>query len=285
MGITVTPFLEGFGAKLTDVGPLAQIDDATFAEVRTAFDVHSVVVLPGQPLDDQEQTDFSARFGPLEKTVVANPARGTVFARQSNLDMKTGEVIPADDRRMEYQKGNMLWHADSTFKPTPALCSLLSAREVPPVGGATEFASTRTLYDRLSDVERTVVEDLVVEHSVVFSRSTVGFTFSEEEAAKMPWARHKLVRVNPATGASSLLIGAHASHIVGWPVEKGRALLSDFLARATEDDFILRHEWREGDLVIWDNRSSLHRATPYDAERYRRLMQRITVSTGVLSEV
>lgn len=284
MSLTVTPLSPVFAARLTGVGPVRGLDEAGFATIRAAFEAHSVLILPGQPMDDEEQIAFSRRFGPLETTVSANPARGTVFARQSNLDIETGEMIAADDRRMRYQKANMLWHADSTFKPVSSLCSLLSARIVPPEGGATEFASTRAAYESLSADARAELGELIVEHSLVYSRGLAGFSFTEQEAAETPPARHRLVRTNPATGRKSLLIGAHASRIVGWPLEKGRALLADLLARATRPRHTWRHEWQEGDLVIWDNRSALHRATPYDATRHRRLMQRITVSSGEPAE-
>lgn len=284
VSLTVTPLTDVFAARVTGIGPVGGLDDALFAELRAAFEQHSVLILPGQPMDDETQIAFSRRFGPLETTISANPARGTVFARQSNIDIGTGETIAADDRRMHYQKANMLWHADSTFKAVPSLCSLLSARIVPPEGGATEFASTRAAYESLSPAERAALEDLVVEHSLVYSRGLVGFQFTEAEAAETPPARHRLVQTNPVTGRKSLMIGAHASHIVGWPLEKGRALLGDLLARATRPEHTWRHEWQEGDLVIWDNRAALHRATPYDATRHRRLMQRITVSAGTPAE-
>lgn len=285
MSVTVTPLSPTVGARVTGVRLTGGLDERSFAAIRDAFDTYSVLVFPDQPMNDDEQVEFSKRFGPLEISVAVNPGRGTPFARQSNLDVKTGEKIPLDDRRMFYQKANMLWHADSTFKDTLSLCSILTARKVPPEGGATEFVSTRAAYDGLSAAAKAEIEDLVVEHSFVYSRGLVGFTFTPEEAAHYPAVRHRLVQVNPANGRRSLTIGVHASHIVGWPLEKGRALLADLMARATRPENILRHEWTEGDLLIWDNRAALHRATPYDAARHARLMQRTTISTGVPSRV
>jgi len=278
--LTIEPLTPVFGARVTGVDISQPVDDAVFAEIRGAFDTYSVLVFPGQPLTDEQQIAFSERFGPLEGTKGVNPASGTVFARQSNLDIKTGETIPADDRRMFYQKANMLWHSDSTFKQIPSLCSLLSAREIPPEGGATEFASTRAAWESLSDDTKAEIEDLVVEHDFAYSRGLVGFNFTPEEIAHFPPARHRLVRTNAANGRKCVMIGVHAKEIVGWPAEKGRALLDDLLARATRPENCYRHEWREGDAVLWDNQAVVHRATPYDTTRHRRLMQRTTISAG-----
>lgn len=253
------------------------MDGAIFAQLRRALDDHSILIFPDQPMDDAGQMAFSAWWGPMEPTKGVNPASGTPFARQSNLDIKTGEIIPPDDRRMAYQKGNYQWHADSTFKPVPSLCSILTARKVPPEGGNTEFVSTRAAYDALPDDLKEVVGDLIVEHDFAVSRGRVGFTFTAEEAALHPPVWHPLAQTNPVTGRRSLLIGAHASRIVDWPLEKGRALLEDLLARATVPSAIYSHQWSDGDVVVWDNRAALHRATAYDAVRYRRLMQRTTI--------
>ena len=175
----------------------------------------------------------------------------------------------------------MLWHSDSTFKAVPSLCSVLSAREIPPAGGATEFASTRVLYDSLSEEEKAEFTTLKIEHDFVYSRGTVGFNLSDDEAAKFPAARHDIVRTNKNNGRHSLMIGAHAKTVVGWTEQAGRQFLEDLLSRATQPNLIYRHEWRDNDVVIWDNQAVLHRATPYDTMNHRRLMQRTTISSGV----
>lgn len=280
MPLTITPLTPVFAARITGVDISRPVDDAVFAGIRGAFDTYSVLVFPGQPLTDEQQIAFSERFGPLEGTKGVNPAAGSVFARQSNLDIQTGETIPEDDRRMFYQKANMLWHADSTFKAIPSLCSLLSAREVPPEGGATEFASTRAAYEALPEATKAEIEDLVVEHDFSYSRGLVGFEFTPEEAAHFPPVRHSLVRTNAANGRKSVMIGVHAKAIVGWPEDKSRALLDDLLARATQAENCYRHDWREGDAVLWDNQAVVHRATPFDTTRHRRFMQRTTISSG-----
>ncbi len=279
MSLQVSPLTPEFGARVTGVDIAVPLDFEVFREIRAAFDRYSVLIFPGQSLDDETQIAFSERFGPCEGTKTANPAAGTVFARQSNLDMKTGEVIPPDDRRMFYQKANYLWHSDSSFKVTVSLCSILSAREVPPEGGATEFASTRVAYDSLSDAEKAELDMLEVEHDFNHSRGLVGFKFTAEESAHFPPVRHKFVRTNAGNGRKSVLIGAHAKGIIGWPAEKGRALLDDLQERATQPEICLRHEWQTGDTIVWDNQAAVHRATAYDTNKHRRLMQRTTISS------
>lgn len=276
--IIVEPLTETFAARVDAVDLVNGLDDRLFGQISRAFDDHGILVFHGQPMDDDQQIVFSERFGPLERTISASPTGGTAFARQSNIDIRSGGIIDKNDRRMDYQRGNYLWHADSTFKQTPSLCSILSAREVPPVGGATEFVSTRAAFEALSRDRQRELETLVVEHDLLHSRREIGFEFSEAEAAQTPPVRHPLVQTNPVTGRKSMMIGAHASSIVGWPVDKGRALLAELLERATGPEAIYCHEWRTGDLIIWDNRAALHRATPYDARKHRRLMQRTTVS-------
>jgi alpha-ketoglutarate-dependent 2,4-dichlorophenoxyacetate dioxygenase len=279
VAIRVTPLTEVFAAEIAGVDIARPVDDATWAEIRAAFEEHSVLVFRRARLDDETQIAFSRHFGALEITRSMNPAAGTPFARQSNLDIKTGGVIPPDDRRMVYQLANMLWHSDSSFKAVPSLCSLLSARIVPPEGGATEFASTRAAYPSLPDALKRRVEPAIAVHDFSWSRDQVrpGF-FTAEERAVYPPVRHPLVRVNPVNGRRCLFLGAHASYIEGLPIDDGRALLAELLEHVTQPRFRYRHEWTEGDLVIWDNRCVLHRATPYDSVRHQRLLQRTTVS-------
>jgi alpha-ketoglutarate-dependent 2,4-dichlorophenoxyacetate dioxygenase len=277
--ITVTPLTPVFAAEIGRVDISRPLDDATWAAIRAAFEAHSVLVFRGQTLDDEAQVTFSRRFGSLEIAGGLNPGTGTPFARQSNLDIRTGDVIPPEDRRMVYQLANMLWHSDSSFKKVPSLCSLLSARIVPPEGGATEFASARRAYAALPEARKRELDGLVIVHSFAWSRDQVrpGF-FTDKERADYPPVEHPLVRINPANGEKSLFLGAHASHVAGRPVEEGRQLLKELLDHVTQPAFRYRHEWREGDLVVWDNRCVLHRATPYDTVRHKRLMQRTTVA-------
>jgi len=279
MNIRVTRLTPVFAARVEGVDITPPIDDAEWKVIRAAFEEHAVLVFHDAPLDDAAQIAFSERFGALEITKSINPAAGTPFARQSNLDIKTGDVIPPDDRRMVYQLANMLWHSDSSFKPVPSLCSLLSARVVPPEGGATEFASTRAAYPSLPDAVRRRVESAFAVHDFGWSRDQTrpGF-FTTQERAVYPPVRHPLVRANPVHGRKALFLGAHASHIEGLPLDEGRALLREVLEHVTRPEFRYRHAWRAHDLIIWDNRCVLHRATPYDSVRHQRLLQRTTVS-------
>jgi alpha-ketoglutarate-dependent 2,4-dichlorophenoxyacetate dioxygenase len=278
MAITVRQLHPLFCAEIEGVDTGASVDEGTFAEIRAAMDEYSVLIFHDQSLTDARQIEFSRRFGPLEMAGKANPAVGTYFARQSNLDIQTGDVIPSEDRRMVYQKGNYLWHSDSSFKAVPSLCSLLSARIVPSAGGNTEFATMRAAYVALADDVKQKLNGLVAEHSLVYSRSTVSTAaLTPEMKADLPGAWQAMVRTNPVNGRKAIYAGAHASHVIGWPRAEGRAFIQWLNEFATKPQFCYSHAWRQGDLVIWDNRAVLHRATAYDTVRLRRLMQRTTV--------
>ena len=279
MAIGISQIHPLFGAEITGVDLTRPVDDATWSEIFAAFNEYSVLLFRDQPIDDDQQVAFSERFGRVETTISANPAGGTKFARQSNLDIGTGEPIPEDDRRMIYARANQMWHCDSSFKPRPSICSLLSARIVPPEGGGTGLASTRAAYDALPDATRRRLDGLVVEFSLAYSRGLVDpEVLTPVQKAEVPPVRHPLLRTNPVNGRKSMMIGAHASHVVGWPVEEGRVLLRELNDFATRPRFAFEHQWRVADLVVWDNRACLHRATPFDATKYRRLMQRTTVA-------
>ncbi len=280
MALTIKKLGHALAAEVTGVDIRAPLSEAERAAIIEALARNLVLVFPGEPLSDEQQIAFSRVFGPLEMTKGANPSAGTVFARQSNIDLDTGGTIPGDDRRMLYQKANMLWHSDSSFKQVLSRCSILSAREIPAIGGATELASTRAAYASLDADRQRELDGLIVEHDIVYSRRLVGFEFTVEEANAFHSYRHRLVQSCAISGGKSVLIGAHAKAIVGWPDDRSRALLDDLLVRATRPEHTYRHEWRNGDVVVWDNRAVVHRATPYDGAKYRRLMQRTTISMG-----
>jgi alpha-ketoglutarate-dependent 2,4-dichlorophenoxyacetate dioxygenase len=281
MAIQVTRLHPLFAAEIGGVDLRRPLGEATFGAIRDAFDEHSVLVFPGQPLTDEQQVAFSLRFGPLEPTtrsIARNDAVAREIADLSNVDPQ-GRLIPADDRRMLYHSGNQLWHSDSSFKRVPALASLLSAREVPPEGGETEFASLRAAWTALPDEMRRRLDGLVAVHHFAYSRSLIApGLLTPEQEAELPPVRQRVVRANPVNGRKALYLGSHASHIERLPVEEGRALLRDLLAFATQPEFVYRHTWRMGDLVMWDNRAVLHRGRPWDTGRYRRVMHRTTVA-------
>lgn len=288
MGLTITEQRPGFAAEVSGVDLTRPLDDGTVAALQAAIDRYGVLVFPGQPLDDDTQIAFSERFGPLERALTRDvyaPGQRPEVTRLSNLG-DDGRPLAPDAARVVYTLGNEHWHTDSSFKPVPAKYSLLSARQVPPAGGETEFADARAAYDAwpgTADAEGVIgkagLEGLVVEHSIVYSRMVItGDLFSPAEKGDLPPVRHLLVRTHPATGRRNFYVGSHASHIVQWPVERGRPLLRELTAWCTRERLVYTHRWREGDLVMWDNRCVLHRGRPYDRARHGRLMHRTTVA-------
>jgi alpha-ketoglutarate-dependent 2,4-dichlorophenoxyacetate dioxygenase len=284
MAIAVTPLHRTLGAEVRGVDLARLVVPVVFTAIEAAFNRHAVLVFPGQPLTDEQQLAFSRRFGPLE--VNPNYAGAKMRLRPdiadiSNLDTE-GRVLTRDDRRNLFNLGNQLWHTDSSFKHIPAKCSLLSARELPtfgPMGGGeTEFADLRAAWDALPEARKRELEDLVVEHSIFRSRSQIGFAdFNDEIFKQLPPVRQLLVRHHRYSGRTSLYLASHASHIIGWPVEKGRELIEELIAFATQAQFVYQHRWTVGDLVMWDNRCTMHRGRPYD-DTQRRVLHRTTVS-------
>jgi alpha-ketoglutarate-dependent 2,4-dichlorophenoxyacetate dioxygenase len=284
MAIQVSQLHPTLGAEVRGVDLTLAVTPEVFAEIEAAFNRYGILVFPVQPVSDEQQLAFSRLFGPLE--VNPNYAGAKMRLRPdiadiSNLDAE-GRVLARDDRRNLFNLGNQLWHTDSSFKRIPAKCSLLSARELPssgPVGGGeTEFADLRAAWDALPEARKRELDGLVVEHSIFRSRSQIGFAdFNDEIFKQLPPVPQALVRHHPASGRTSLYLASHASHIIGWPVEKGRALIEELIAFATQPQFVYQHSWRVGDLVIWDNRCTMHRGRPYD-DTQRRVLHRTTVS-------
>jgi alpha-ketoglutarate-dependent 2,4-dichlorophenoxyacetate dioxygenase len=227
---------------------------------------------------------FSRRFGPLETnpSYAGNKLRlRPEIADISNIDYE-GNIQPLDAPKRLFSLGNQLWHTDSSFKHVPARCSLLSAREVPPSGGETEFADLRAAYDALPEERKRLLDGLVLEHSIYRSRSLIGFAeFDKEIYKKLPPVRQVLVRRHPGSGRMSLYLASHASHVIGWPIEEGRKLVEELIAFATQPQFVYSHRWTVGDLVMWDDRCTMHRGRPYDESKYRREMHRTTVSDEI----
>ncbi|MBI1735539.1 MAG: TauD/TfdA family dioxygenase [Candidatus Rokubacteria bacterium] len=280
---TITPLHPCLGAEVGGVDLAEPVDDRTFAAIAAAFDEHSVLVFHDQRLTDEQQRAFSARFGPLETTINSIGQEKRLHPNLVDLSNTDPDderrLMDWTDRRMLYQSGNQLWHTDSSFKPVPAMASLLSGREVPPVGGETEFASMRHAYATLPDATKQRLEGRVVVHSILYSRSTIAKgLFDPEHEKALPPVRQALVRANPANGRKSVFIGSHAWYIEGMPYDESRALLDELLAHGTRADRVLPHRWRQWDLVMWDNRCVLHRGRPWDSARHRRVMRRTTVA-------
>jgi alpha-ketoglutarate-dependent 2,4-dichlorophenoxyacetate dioxygenase len=271
-----------FAGEATGIDLRGLIDWTAIDEIAAALERHAVLVFREQMLDDEQQIAFSRLFGPLETQIGKirkdrKQRLGKELADISNLD-ENNNIRAASDRWRMMLLANELWHTDSSFKRIPAKFSLLSAREIPPDGGETEFADLRAAYEALDEKTRERIGPLFAEHSIFHSRSLVGYTeFSDEERAALPPVRQPVVRFHSGSERRTLYLGSHASHIIGLPVEQGRALLDELTAFATQPRFVYQHRWRVGDLVIWDNRCTLHRARPFDGARYRRDMRRTTV--------
>ena len=288
MSLSVKPLHALFGAEIRGVDLSKPIDAATQRAIENAMDEYAIAVLPDQALDDDHQVAFAGLYGPLEVAPLVKGKTGTrgiggkrIKHREifdiSNLD-DDGRILDADDQRAVYQQGNQLWHTDSSFRQKSATWSMLHARVVPPDGADTELVDTRAAYDALPEATKTRIEGLVAEHSIWHSRAKLGgYIPSDEERASRPPARHPLVRRHPGSGRKALYIASHASHIVGWPVEEGRTLLEELIEFATQPCFIYAHKWRVGDLLIWDNRCTLHRATPYQSTTHVRDLRRTTI--------
>jgi alpha-ketoglutarate-dependent 2,4-dichlorophenoxyacetate dioxygenase len=269
-----------FGVEIVGVD-VGRVSDDVFAAIVDAFNEHSLLLFRGQAIGDDVQVAFSRRFGPLEttiRTVVSQARYRPEISNLANVDDED-RLIPAGDTRNLFNAGNQMWHTDSSFKRVPALASLLSGREVPPEGGETEFASMRVAYMRLPEPTRQHLEGRVAVHSFEYSRGLVGAgLLPPEHAAQVPPVPQALVRANPANGRKAFFVASHACEIVGMPTTEARALLRDLLDRATAPELVYTHRWLAGDLVMWDNRCTLHRGRPWDESRYRRVMHRTTVA-------
>ena len=277
------------GAEISGLDLREPIDKATVDSLWRAIDAHAVLVFHDQQLSDAELRAFAARFGELE--IGRSAARGGRRRLQfpeigdiSNLD-EDSRLRARDDRKRLDSLGNRLWHTDASYMPVPVVLGMLFAVAVPPRSpfgaGETEFADMRAAYDALTEEQKAVVDPLVVEHDVFWSRGQIGFTeFPRGEREQYPPSRQRLVRRHPGSGRKCLYLSAHGSHIVGWPVPEGRLLLRDLEEHATRRDFVYSHKWRVGDLVIWDNRDTMHRGRPHDENHPRDLRRATTLDVG-----
>jgi alpha-ketoglutarate-dependent 2,4-dichlorophenoxyacetate dioxygenase len=282
MAITIYPVTPDFAAEIGDVDLSRTIEPSDVDAIKQAFAKYAVLIFPDQHLSQDQHLDFAKHFGPLETTIALyrkdQPLRvRKEFADVSNLS-PDNKVWGKDSRHRMFQLGNRLWHTDSSFKRLPARASLLYARSIPPLGGHTEFADERAAYDALSDEMKRRLGSLVAEHSIFNSRARLGFTeFSDEERQGMPPVSQVVVRTIPESDRKSLYLASHAGRIFGMPDQEGRALIEELVAHATQRQFVYTHRWRVHDLVIWDNRSTMHRGTDFDDLRWKRDMQRATV--------
>jgi alpha-ketoglutarate-dependent 2,4-dichlorophenoxyacetate dioxygenase len=276
----IVPLGPGFAAELRGV-TLAEIaaDDTRYKEARAAFEEHSVLVFRGQDVTDEGQLAFSRRFGVLEVTKVGSQGAGTNLVILTTID-ENGKVVPADHRLAMRNKANQLWHTDSTFKRVPALASVLSARVIPARGGETEFVSTRLAWERLDPTLRKRLENSFAWHDYAHSRRKIAPDLaSAEERAALPPQCWRVAWTNPANGRTALYLASHAYAIEGMEQAAAQDLLAELMDAATAPGLSYVHTWRNGDVVMWDNRATMHRGRPWPANEPRHMV-RTTISAS-----
>jgi alpha-ketoglutarate-dependent 2,4-dichlorophenoxyacetate dioxygenase len=284
VAVTIKQLHPVFAGEVSGVDLRQPISRADAKAIDDGMNRYAVLVFPGQDITDEQQIAFSKNFGALEVSSRPGTIRkrednrlGAGIADLSNLD-KHGKVISADDRNWFFKLGDRLWHSDSSFREVPAKFSMLSGRVLPSWGGNTEFADMRAAYDALDARTKAEIEDLVCEHSLLYSRGAIGFTeFTPEEIANFRPVRQRLVRVHPATGRKSLFLSSHAGAIEGWSIPEARTFLRELTEHATQREFVHSHAWKQYDLVIWDNRATMHRACRFDRNEVRD-MRRTTLA-------
>jgi len=283
MTISIYAVTPDFVAEIGDADLSRPLAGDDIEAIKQAFWKYAVLVFPDQKLAPQQHIDFAGHFGPIEMDRVlamenAAPRLGAAFADISNLNAE-GKIWGKDSRQRMYKEGNKLWHTDSSFKYKPGLCSLLYSTTVVPIGGHTEFADQRAAYDALPAQMKAQLQGLIAEHSIEASRRRTGFAdFQPDEAKRLPPVPQLLVRTIPQTGRKSLYAASHIGRVKGMSIDDSDALLKQLLAHITQRQFVHTHRWRPNDLVMWDNRCTMHRGTDFDDMRFVRDMRRATVS-------
>src|SRR5215831_6446246 len=276
MAVSIRPLHPVFVGEVAGIDCREPLSPDEVAAIEAAMNAYGVLVFRDQKITDEEQLAFTRHFGKLESYNTPGHIRkredsrlGPGMADFSNLD-KAGNIMSDENRVWFFKLGDRLWHSDSSFRPVPAKYSLLSGRILPSWGANTEFADMRAAYDALDPRTKAEVEDLVCEHSLIYSRAAIGFTdLTPEEVAAFRPVRQWLVRTHPVTGRKSLFLAAHAGAIVGWTIPEARMFLRDLTEHATQREFVYSHAWRSHDLVMWDNRSTMHRARRFDRDEVR----------------
>ena len=268
-----------FFAEVSGIELSTPIEDGALSRIIQAFAEDSVLLFRNQNLDDESQVAFSKRIGVVERSFIDNLGRSRPeITNVSNVD-KDNNLLKKGSPRAELLSGNQIWHTDGSFKVVPSLASALSARQVPPEGGETEFADMRAAYDALACEKKHLIQNLKAEHDFMYSQGKIGIEYmTEKEKAKVSPVQHPLVRMHPESGRKAIYAGRHASRVLGMPIEKGRALIQELNQFATQPRFVHRHSWQTGDLVLWDNRMVMHRGRPFDDTKFRRIMLRTTLA-------
>lgn len=270
-----------FMAQASPIDLRSLRDDSVLEEIRRAMSLYGVIVFRGQSFSNEEQVEFAKRLdGELHAKTSSSVLAKNRFGNEALTDISNvggdGNILEAQDRRRMNGISNRIWHTDASFENPCGRYSMLYARNIPPVRADTEFADMRAAYDALSDEIKKTIEPLHAYHSIVYSRHTMGFDFSPEEQAKLPGATHPLVRTVEGSDRKALYLASHAARIIEWEVPEGRLLLKDLIEHATQREFLCSHQWELGDLVIWDNRTTMHRARPFDDKKYKRELTRVT---------
>jgi alpha-ketoglutarate-dependent 2,4-dichlorophenoxyacetate dioxygenase len=282
MSITVTPVTPDFVAEISGLDLARPLQPADRDAIEAAINKYAVVVFHDQKLSDDQQIAFARHLGPIHSsaqrarhTSIKHRLASNEIADISNLDGDSNVLAPDSKRRLDWL-ANRLWHTDASFRAVPGALSLLYAHVVPGEGGETEFADMRAAYDALPQNTKDQIEDLVAEHSIWHSRGQLAVTkYTEEELKSLPPVPQRVVRRHPGSHRKTLYVASHASHVIGMPIADGRLLLMDLIEHATQRQFVHSHTWKQGDLVIWDNRCTMHRARPFDTTKVRDL-RRVT---------
>jgi alpha-ketoglutarate-dependent 2,4-dichlorophenoxyacetate dioxygenase len=283
MPVTIRQIGTSFAGEVSGIDISKPVGAEDVAAIEAGMDRHAVLVFRGQRLTDEQQMAFTRNFGALEDARGGNitkPGDNRLAKGMNDVSNlgKDGKPLALDSRQRMFNLGNMLWHSDSSFRVIPAKYSLLSARVVNPKGGDTEFADMRAAYDALDEETKTEIAGYVCEHSLMYSRGSLGFLdYTEEEKQMFKPVRQQLVRTHPVTGRRSLYLSSHAGTIVGMPMPYARILLRDLTDHATQPRFVYVHKWKVDDLVMWDNRQTMHRGRRYD-ETQARDVRRTTVA-------
>ena len=281
MAVTFRKLHPHFVAEASRIDLRQVHDPETLAAIRAGMDDCALLVFRDQRFSDEEHLAFARRLdGELHTKTGISALKKSRFGNEALADVSNltdrGQIQPADDRRRMYGLGNRLWHTDASFQSPPGRYSMLFARVIPPIGADTEYADMRAAYDALSPELKARLEGLRVHHSIAHSREILGFAFSQKEQEILKGAVHPLIRTLPRSGRKSLYIAAHASRIIDWPLPEGRLLLLELIEHATRPEFVYRHTWQVGDLVIYDNRATMHRARPFEDTKYPRELRRVT---------
>ena len=281
MALSFTPLHPLVAAEAGPVSLRETFDDQTLAEIRGGMDRYAVLVFRDQAFDDEEEMAFARRLdGELHAKTGAAALGASRLGSEAVADISNvggkGEILESDNRKRLYGLGNRLWHTDASFQDPAGRYSMLHARVLPPVDADTLFADLRAAYDALDEAMKARLDGLTCHHSIAHSRQTLGFEFSAEELERLKGAHHPLVRSLPRAGRKSLYLASHAGRIMQMSLPEGRLMLWELMQHAVQPQFVYRHQWRDGDLVIWDNRCTMHRATPFDDSKYRRELRRVT---------